>query len=296
MSDTGEHDEEADELTCCGEVERFADGTLGREAIVRESNVEQGTTLFVASTAREDRTLYVIEQDWRLAEFRKIGVILDNHNRSRVVGTPKSARVPRAGDDAGQLMIEVFWDLESPDPGIVNVGSQHLRGIRKTGSVGFVSESITRRDKLPQNHPAYREPKKFTSSWGYEYQDAGLYFKGNTLHEFSSAPLPANADAAQRSWSDYLAEVDPFDVDGRARRAGEIQHRASAETLRQWAADPAKRAELLDVLWPDILQRARTDTDLRRILRAVLDVGPPPAPVPEVPSFASLLARRLEQP
>lgn len=269
---------EVDELTCCGEVERLSPDLLGREALVREVNADKGTTLFVASTPREDRTLYVVEQDWDLKEFRAIGVILDNHVRSRVVGVPISAVVPRKGDDAGQLMIDVRWDLESPDPTIVNVGSQHLRKIRKTGSVGFTSESITRRDKLARDHKAYREPKKFTSPWGFEYEDSGLYFKGNKLLEFSSAPIPANADAAQRSWVDYLAEVDPLDIDARARRAGEIQHRSSAETLREWAADPAKRAETVAILWPDILEQLRRDDAARRVLRAILDAGPPPAP------------------
>lgn len=163
------------------------------------------TTTFVASTADEDRTMWIVDQtSWRLADFRRNPVILDNHNRMRVVGKGTRATVPRVGEDAGQLMIDVLWDLDNPDPSIRSVGHQHLAGFRRAGSVGFKWGKRTERHKLPGDHWAHREQVEVEVWPGFTVKDSGYLFERNELREFSSATIPANAQALQRA----LQEAD----------------------------------------------------------------------------------------
>lgn len=152
------------------------------------------TTLFIASTADEDRALDVVRQDWRLRNYRANPVILDNHDGRRVVGRGDRASIPK---DTGNLEILVRWDLDNPDPSLRAVGHQHLAGFRSGGSVGFRSGTITRRDKLAADHPSYREPATIASAWG-EIKWAGLLYERNELLEFSSASIPMNPLALHR--------------------------------------------------------------------------------------------------
>lgn len=249
----------------------------------RASNDGDGrSTLFVASMATPDRAMDVVAQDWRLAAFRSNPVILDNHNPIRVVGQGLEARVPKDGEDAGRLMIRVGWDLDNPDPTIRAVGHQHLNGIRRAGSVGFRPGKRTRRDKLPTDHPHYQEGVDQDLGWG-TFKYAGTLYERNELLEFSSATIPMHPSALQRA----LGELDPGDTRGRLSVVQESVPRDLAGELHDLLTGGGELARgLLDLLWADLgvrargqlLELARTDTELRRILRAALDAGPPRRP------------------
>ena len=266
---------------------------LGWLAEQRDAAADDGTTLFVASTDEEDRYNSVVRQDWKLSEYRANPVVFDNHNASRVVGRATEAKVPKNGDDAGRLMIRVLWDMENPDPTIRSVGHQHRNGFRNSGSVRWSYRKVTPRDKLDPTHPAYKAREKKQVSIGdyvYEYETAGVYYEGNNLLEFSSAPLPGNASALQRSYLAAMGELDAGDVSRRLRLVGETVPRAVATDLVELArsAAPEQRAGLVDLLWPDLLERvraemrglARTDTEFRRIVQAYDAAGPAPRPKP----------------
>jgi len=275
----------------------------------------EGTTLFVASTDTPDRAMDVVSQNWKLASFRDNPVILDNHDPRRVVGHAVEAKVPRVGDDAGKLMIRVAWDMDSPDPSIRNVGHQHMRGIRRAGSVGFRAGKSTQRSKLPPDHPYYQAPIEVETWWGTEMV-SGTLFEAPELLEFSSATIPMNSEALQRSIlcgvpRGTLRADPPADVPAETPNAPEF--------LAQ-LADDGVRGQLMDLIWPDAVARmllmlspAETEADTaeetpaakalraavhrilrepasRRILRAAIDAEPPPA----TPSLASLVIAALE--
>lgn len=276
---------------------------------------EPGTTLFVASTATPDRAMDVVSQNWKLAGFRQNPVILNNHNYLQVVGHAIEAKVPKTGDDAGKLMIRVKWDLDSPDPAVRNVGHQHITGVRRAGSVGFQSKKKTRRDKLPPDHEHYQAPIEVETWWGTEMV-AGTLYESPELLEFSSATIPMNGEALQRSMRTILRADPPADAPADDAPTFDLA----------WIEDADARGQVLDALWPDLLDRVRgmiepdppadapadeevvqqalrvvwpsfldrcrTDKGLRRILVAALDAAPPP-PAPE-PDLAGLILRQLE--
>lgn len=267
----------------------------------RDAAAEDGTTLFVASTDEEDRYNSVVRQDWTLKEYRANPIVLDNHNAGRVVGRATEAKVPRSGDDTGRLMIRVLWDTENPDPSIRSVGHQHLNGFRSSGSVRWSYRKVTPRDKLDPAHPAYKAREKKQVSIGdyvYEYETAGVYYEGNNLLEFSSAPLPGNASALQRSYLAAMAELEPGDVGRRLGLVAETVPRAVALDLVELArsASPEQRGGLVDLLWPDLIERvrgelraiARTDTEFRRIVQAY-DAARPARPTTDLLSRVAQL-------
>lgn len=281
-----------------------------------------GTTLFVASTDTPDRAMDVVSQSsWKLANFRANPVILDNHNPTRVVGRAIDTKVPRTGPDAGKLMIRVEWDMENPDPSIRSVGHQHMNGIRRAGSVGFRSGKKTLRSKLPADHPHFQEPVEVETWWGTEMA-SGTFFEQNELLEFSSATIPMNSEALQRSLlagnRSMITRADPPAEDPAADAAAELP-----EFLRLVTDDEAIRGALLDVLWPDAVgrllaalgpedapadpsadepapakafraavRRVLRETATRRILVAAINAAPP-NPEPEF-DFAKAVLRALE--
>lgn len=247
----------------------------------RAANVDDGTTLFVASTDDEDRYGDVVRQDWRLKNFLKNPIILDNHIPLRVVGRATSATVPRIGEDAGRLMIRVAWNDNHPDPAIRGVGHDHRNGFRNAGSVGFKAGKRTARNKLPPDHPAYKEPVKVETWWGGTIEVVGDYLEQNELWEFSSATIPANPNAAQRA---YVARSGLLTV---PQAAGAVVAATGDDVLRL-LDDPEWRSAVAAKLWPNLealcralnIEQLRTP-EARRVIRATLDAGPPPAPEPE---------------
>lgn len=268
--------------TCCDEPEG---GNGMRTVLVRAgtSDANARTTLFVASTDREDRAGDVVKQDWRLANFRRNPVILDNHFPLRVVGRGDNATNRRLEGGSQQLEILVRWDLDNPDPAVRSVGHQHLNGFRSAGSVGFRPSKRTLRNKLAPDHPAYKEPRKVETPWG-SYEVVGEYLEGNELLEFSSASVPMNPDAVQQSYLARMSELAPDDVVGRARVTAETVTAAAGADLVSMVRglDDAGRGQLADLLWPDWLQRMRTDPTARRILQALQIPPGPPAPTPDL--------------
>lgn len=300
---------------------------LGSILIETRANKDPALTTFVASTDSPDRAMDVVRQNWKLAAYRSNPVILDNHDHRRVVGRAVDVTVPKSGDDAGKLIIDVEWDVDSPDMSIRNVGHQHRSGFRKAGSVGFRAGKKTRRDKLPPDHEYYQAPIEVETWWGTEMM-AGWLFESPELLEFSSATVPMNAEALQRSiFTHRRADTDGDGTDDGAEPSG--------FDLLAFLGDAEQRKAVLDLLWPDVLGRIselvdteadeepepdadgeaadepvadkawrrlwvprlhellRTDATARRILRAALDSGPPPAPA--ATPFLSLLARELEK-
>lgn len=259
----------------------------GHGITVRGVNNNDRTTTFIASTDTPDRAMDVVRQDWRLANFRSNPVILDGHNPMRVVGRAVDVSVPRVGDDAGKLVLRVEWDDDSPDPSIRAIGHQHRKGIRRAGSVGFRARKKTRRDKLPKDHPHYQEPIEIETWWGKE-KVAGWLFESPELLEFSSVSVPMNAEALQRSIG-----LGP---------GGERHHPDSSgdpsrplfgrDDFLRSLQDPQQAAAAIDALWPGILEKARHDPQLRRIVRAMADAGPPRGSSgPSGGFFASALAK-----
>ncbi len=221
-------------------------------------------TLFVASTADEDRAGDIVRQDWRLGPYKANPVILDNHYGMRVVGRADEARVPK---DTGALEILVAWDLQNPDPTIAAVGHQHLNGFRAAGSVGFRSGKKTARNKLPTDHEAYREEQTVEERWGAS-KHAGVYHEKNELYEFSSASVPMNPKALHR--------------EPRTKGAELADHAATVE-------DEVKRAELVvretlpRVLQGELLSLIRSDATIRRVILSIVESSPA-SPRPEAPA------------
>jgi len=278
------------------------DGVVTKET----SDPETGTTLFVASSETEDRMLDVIRQNWKLAEFRQYGPILDNHIRTRVAGIGIKAWVPKkessevAKADIGRLHVRARWDLDCPDPSIRAVGHQHVNGIRKGGSVGFVCDNKTRRDKLPSDHQWFSTGKEVKTSWG-PYKMHGTYFDGPTLREFSSAGIPANGNALQKSLVEAYAGLAIDDVEARAKMAGEagVPGAVVSDLVEQVKAMSAEgRAELATLLYPDLVHALRADPKLGLIVRGALERGRTPIPTDGdvvVVDFMSALAANLNK-
>ncbi len=222
-----------------------------------ESDQKAGTTHFVCSTADEDRMGDYVEQNWRTAEYKRNPVVLDNHNRERVVGRGLNFSVRKS--TSGNLEGDVLWDMDKANPVGMLVGHQHLNGFRSTGSVGFVAEKTVSRLDLPDDDP---RKQREISRW-----EAGRVFIRPKLLEFSSAPIPANANAAQR----YLAErvADTGDSDEQVRRVLD-------ETLSSRIRD-----ELLTV--------ARADPEFRRVVMAFALSTPNPAPIGPPPDWFTAL-------
>jgi hypothetical protein len=240
---------------------------------------QPGTTLFIASTDAPDRAMDIVRQDWKLGHWRANPVILDNHNSMRVAGKGLSGKVPRVGDDAGKLMIRVAWDLENPDPSIRSVGHQHLNGFRRAGSVGFRHGKKTQRSKLAPESPFYQAPVEVETWWGGTVELSGFLFEANELLEFSSATIPMNAEALQRCLDgqhlhERLAEQDAADVQGRMSVVRQTVPRATGDDLASWLSEPEHREKALSLLWPDLLNKFRTDPSIRRIVAAYQDAGP----------------------
>lgn len=231
-------------------------------ATTRAVNDEANTTLFVASTDTPDRAMDVVKQDWRTADFNRNPVIFDNHDPRAVVGRGVSATVPKVGEDAGKLMIRVAWNVDSPNKAIAAVGLDHLNGFRHAGSVGFRSRKTTARNKLPPEHPAYQEPIKIETWWGGTVEVAGNYYEGNTLLEFSSASLPMNPEALQRS-----VGIAPVVLAEARQLTGDFDLLAALQ-------DPEIAAAVVRCLTPQFVELLRSSSEIRRIVLAYEDAGP----------------------
>jgi hypothetical protein len=263
-----------------GGVQRGWRGLVPQVKAEEDSEHIEGTTLFVASTSTPDRAMDVVcQKTWRLAHFRANSPILDNHNHYRVVGEGLDPKVPRKGPHEGRLMLRSRWDLDNPDMSIRGVGHQHIKGIRKAGSVGFRAGKKTLRNKLPAEHEHYFEGIEVETWWGGKTLVTGFLYEQCELLEFSSATIPMNPEALQRS---ILGTPSP---------APGLTDKGAVHDFRQWLDDEANQKIAVDLLWQPILAKVRADDTFRRIVRAAIDAGPPAEPVP---SLASLVLAQLE--
>lgn len=146
---------------------------------------DDGLSRFVASTGAVDRMGDVVEQSWRLANYRRNPVILAEH-MVPVVGRG-TVRVDKERD---ALMLSVEWDEDADNPVGRLIASQHRRGFRSAVSVGFRAGKAIPRTKLPEDHPA--KVAGDVPEW-----QAGRMYRSNELLEVSSVAIPANAEALQ---------------------------------------------------------------------------------------------------
>ena len=224
---------------------------------------EDGTVDFTASTADEDRAGDIVEQSWRLANFRRNPVFLDNHDHRSVVGRAESTKVPK---ETGSLTLRIRFDDSPLNPAGQLVAHQHRNGFRRAVSVGFRPGKSIHRSKLPSDDPRRLEPSETLRTW-----DIGFVYQRSELLELSSVSVPMNPAALQLSM--YAAEVDPVDSDDGDEF--EAVRRIVTETL-----DAALAAKLIEL--------AKTDPDFRRVIRAMWNSSPVRAPDGVHPSLAHL--------
>lgn len=209
-------------------------------------NKSTDTTTFIASTDRVDRYGDVVEQRWSLASFKRNPVILHEH-APPVIGTGEAKHVKDG--DSTKLQIKVKWDVGEHNPIATLVATQHARGVRRAGSVGFRPGKSINRTELGIDDPHYVDPKN-TSPWRAGYK----YFAPELL-EFSSVAVPANPDAIQLQ--SYL-------------KRAENQDEAIARVVRELATKE-------HTAW--VLDAIQRDAGVRAAVRALL-LGTEPNPTP----------------
>ena len=231
--------------------ERRDGGIYGLVARALEGETTEDRAVFVASTAREDAHGDFVEQDWRLARFRRNPVLLYEH-RAPIVGVGKVKIVAEHDRLGKHLQLQAQWDVGEHNPTGTLVAAQHARGFRSAVSVGFrPRKSISRRD-LPEDDP--RRKGEDTPRWR-----AGWVHRGPELLEVSSVAIPANPDAIQlRSW--YGRDEEDEDP---TKDPAQLQA-LLLETCSKQAAT-----------W--ILEAVRTDPQVQAAVRSILLDDPPRA-------------------
>lgn len=148
-------------------------------------------TKVIASTDAADRMGDVVDQSWKLDEFRKNPVILFGHDYSQ----PPVGRAVSVEVRDGRLVAEIEWDTGHAMGALV--ARQFAEGFLNAVSVGFKPGRQVPRSLLDEKDPRYAKG---------EY---GVVFLENTLLEISAVPVPANGEAlasrAQKS-DDALVE------------------------------------------------------------------------------------------
>jgi phage head maturation protease len=249
------------------EAPQYAHAIKGRDYpgwLVRGGDPnEDGTIDFVASTADEDRAGDIVEQSWRLANFRRNPVFLNNHDHRDVVGKAESSKVPK---ETGNLTLRIRFDDSDVNPTGQLVAHQHRNGFRRAVSVGFRPGKSIHRSKLPADDARRLEPSETLRMW-----QIGFVYQRSELLELSSVSVPMNPAALQLSM--YAAEIDP-DASEDPADEQEAVRRIVEETL-----DAALAAKLVAL--------AKTDPDFRRVVRAMWNAAPVANPNVH-PSFAHL--------
>jgi hypothetical protein len=157
---------------------------------------EDGMSRFIASTGDVDRHGDVVEQSWRLANYKRNPVIMWEHGRDVVGrGTVKVETV----EGVKSLMLSVKWDESEINPLGMLAAHQHRARFRSTVSVGFMPGETLSRAKLPDADP--RKVGGDVPEWR-----AGYVYRYNELLEVSSVGVPANASAVQLR--ELVAEVE----------------------------------------------------------------------------------------
>lgn len=226
------------------------------------------TNEFIASTSKEARDGDIIDQgSWRLAQFRRNPVILDNHDTRQVVG-----RGVKVGVIEDALRVAIEWDEADLNPRGQLVAHQHRQGFRKAVSVRWRTGKRTKRSELDPGHYAWTKPVTRNTPWG-SYDATGSFLEDNTLLEVSSVSVPSDPRALQVRMlhpARALLEKVPDQI---VAVALEDRVRAALEDPELYGSDPFVR-EMRAL----VLRFVRTDREMQTALRALGLTDPPEAP------------------
>ena len=143
--------------------------------VLRADGDKVGKTTVIASTDTPDRYQDVVDQDWRLDDFRANPVILWGHD----YGQPPIGKASRVDVQNGTLVADIEWDMGS-DLG-AQVARQFHEGFLNAVSVGFRPSRAVPRASLGEDDPRFGE--------------RGYVYYGNQLLEISAVTIPANPEA-----------------------------------------------------------------------------------------------------
>lgn len=131
---------------------------------------ENDPYVFVMSTDSPDRMGDVVEQDWKLGDFRKNPIALFNHASSQPIGVWEQVK-----KEGSRLVGRLKLAKEGTSDLIDTLRSLVEQRILRAVSVGF--------------RPSKAEPLDEKDPWG------GYRLSGNSLLECSLVSIPANAEA-----------------------------------------------------------------------------------------------------
>lgn len=214
-------------------------GSTVLDLVIRQDSADETKAEFIVSTAAEDRVGDIVEQNWRLKNYRRNPVVLLEHRPAQLVGRG-SVKLVDDETHGRHLRAVATWDIGDHNPQAALVAIQHARGIRNAVSVGFRPEkSISRLDLDSEDPRAVKD---------IPFWRAGFVHKAPELLEFSSVAIPAHPDALQlRSWY----ESDSGNPDQLRSYLRELAPQAQAERLFDHAkSDPAVFAALKALITP----------------------------------------------
>jgi hypothetical protein len=241
--------------TEAGHDQWMADLEVGERKLVLPKRLQSlATNEFIYSTETEARDGDIIEQSsWRLAEYRRNPVVLDNHAYGTLVGRTE---ILKTVDN--ELRGVVLWDDAEQNPRGQQVARWHREGWRKAVSVRWMTGKRTPRNELPEDHPLYDKGREVDGFFG-PFTMVGDYLQRCTLLEVSSVDVPGDAKALQvrfagaRQVPDQGARVELMTMLEEAHANGRL------------AESDALRAAVVDIL----LGAARTNNEFRTALAAI---------------------------
>ncbi len=238
----------------------YGEQAPARKLSVPKRLAERSTNEFIASTETEARDGDIIEQSsWRLTEYRRNPVVLDNHY-GELVGRSEMVRVV---DD--ELRALVLWDDSDENPRGQQVARYHRDGWRKAVSVRWITGERTARNRLDEDHPHYDKGKRVSGMFG-DYLMVGDYLTRCTLLEISSVDIPSDPRALQTRFAKGVVRQVPDE----AARADLLQ--ALDEALRDGSL--AQNKHFRSLVTDCLLTAARTEGEFRTVLEAIAsDVG-----------------------
>jgi phage head maturation protease len=225
---------------------------------VESASAATGEISFIASTGEVDRMGDSIHQEsWVLDHYNHNGVVLADHDGTKVIGRGRAELVDTA--KGKQLLLHATFDDEGPNELAKLISHQHKNGWRKAVSVGFIPGKATSRRDLPKDHPLY------VSNGDVPRWMSGYLFESPELLEVSSVGIPALRSALQL---DSIADT----------------HRRGHQFLPpEWVRDiGAIRGANDSAFRESLLHSLRSDPEVRRAMQAAY-LG---QPVTEKPTTA----------
>lgn len=194
-------------------------------SIDRAANPPSDTgATFIASTAASDRYGDIVDQTWKLDNYKENPVIQVDHDyrASATVGRGVMVEVVE-----NKLMVDVKWGSDEQSKVIA---LKVKEGLLNAVSVGFRPGRSVLRSGLPTDHPYYSDGKE--NPYGRVYYD-------NDLLEVSVVAIPANAEAlAQRGFSpgqlQEVAELVFQKLASAKSLVGKSQEDKNNEELADW--------------------------------------------------------------